>query len=461
MDSAKYRRSTTELNSDSNNSYNSLSSSDDGSEQGYISFNDRRNAQTQSRRNNLIWSNLNDIIPSPYFNREINHVNTTNGNGALKAILFGQLLSIANACTGAASTTLANSCGINSPTAQSSFMYLLLSTFTFMLPRQNIDPVIDGNEESGGIPEENDSDMQNGSDHHRIPFTNIRLQASWYYYALLAFLDLEANYLTYLSYRDTSFTSITLLASLAIPSAMFFSRIFINRQYNVWHYCGVILCFIGFIMAVSSDIREDDQGSTNTMDDAEPAFPYAFRGDLLAITGAMMYGLNDTLTELSVKKFSIFEFLGMLGLFGTIFSIFQIIILEPDAFSVLFHHSKTSDSSTCSSFTPILLLSWNTVSLGLYYTGASYYLLKNDAALLDVSLLTTNLYAILFVIFSENYLPPHPLFYFMSVSLVVFGVCVYEKGSLSSSETVSNENDTQDRKSGLDTYTRKEIQTDN
>jgi len=423
MDFTKHSEgATTQLSSNSTGSYHSLSGSDDDDDM-----------------NELNYTHLDGNTTYPIPTREENSINTHRSldtarnmnysHGTLKAILFGQLLSIANACTGAASTTLANSCGINSPTAQSSFMYLTLSAFTLLLPRESNDNA------SGNIESAHNR-------HHRIPFTKIRLQASWYYYAILAFMDLEANYLTYLSYRDTSFTSITLLASLAIPSAMVFSRILIKRQYNLWHYIGVLFCFIGFIMAVGSDIRSDDQSSTDDHknSDAGTSFPHAFRGDLLAITGAILYGLNDTLTEFSVKKFSMFEFLGLLGLFGTIFSIFQIILIERDAFSILFQRDSTSDSSSCSAFTPLLLLTWNTLALGLYYTGASYFLLQNDAALLDVSLLTTNLYAILFVIFSENYMPPHPFFYFFSVGLVVLGVIIYEKGSsLSSLEEIGED----------------------
>ena len=40
-------------------------------------------------------------------------------------LLFGQVLSIANAGTGAASTSLAERCNINNPTAQSGFLYFI------------------------------------------------------------------------------------------------------------------------------------------------------------------------------------------------------------------------------------------------------------------------------------------------------------------------------------------------
>lgn len=203
-------------------------------------------------------------------------------------------------------------------------------------------------------------------------------------------------------------------------------------------------------MTLGSDLddstaNEDANASKIAMDDTDDAktyetsFPHAIRGDALAIMGAMAYGLNDTLAELSVKSFSIPEFLGMLGVFGTLFSTLQILLLEPETLHLFFFNSSSSSALiSCSTSTSFLLLGWNVISLSLYYIGASYFLSLNDAALLDVSLLSTNLYAILFVVFGEKIIPSHPWIFFTAVGLVISGVFVYEAGNQNALEHVSN-----------------------
>jgi len=373
--------------------------------------------------------------------REDDDIDSKNSNGlneVLKVALLGQMIAISNACTGAASTTLKDACKINSPAVQSGCMYFILSTFIIFLPRKSVD---ESEIKERERKEENNNDCHVGS--YLLPFTKIQLQAPWYFYTVLAFLDLQANYVTYFAYRYTSFTSIALLDSLSIPSVMLFSRCLLNRRYHFWHYVGILICLIGFIITLNSDFNESpdtnhsrassDRYLSGTNQSYEQDFPHAFLGDLLAIIGAILYGLNDTLTELSVKKFSFTEYLGMLGLFGMVFSSIQILILEPNTLSTIFQWNATSnvitESSICPPIISISLLAWNGISLTLFYTGASYFLLHHDAALLDLSLLTTNLYAILFVVWSENYVPPHLSFYLYSVGLVIAGVFVYEKGS--------------------------------
>lgn len=447
--------------------------------------NDSSNKRCYQCRHQRPFSTLKRLLPFGHYIYDNNNNDDAHKHDILKAILIGQLLSIANSCTGAASTTLETTCGINSPTAQSGFMYVGLSLFLFLLPRvQNDDSVIihtDTEDNSTDVVSlgnkiVSEEERQSNSTEvrcypHRFPFTKIQLRAPWYYYALLSFFDLEANFLTYSAYRYTSFTSISLLASLCIPSAMVFSSIFLKRKYNTRHFIGVVLCFIGFILTLGSDVDtsgvgndDDDNGneeiSSNfftiydgnttlpSLDDKgetyENTFPFAIRGDILAALGAIFYGLNDTLTERSVKKFSFIEFLAMLGFFGTIFSVIQILLFEPQDLAIFSHFESSSSllasassfqtdvntiSPSCSSLTALLLLIWNTFSLLMYYIGASYFLLYNDAALLDVSLLTTNLYAICFEVFTQNSIPSRPWLYFMAVTLVISGVFVYEMGS--------------------------------
>ena len=46
-------------------------------------------------------------------------------------------------------------------------------------------------------------------------------------------------------------------------------------------------------------------------------------GDVLVLCGAVMYGVSNVAQEFVVKNFSRVEFLGMIGLFGSIISAIQ------------------------------------------------------------------------------------------------------------------------------------------
>ena len=341
-------------------------------------------------------------------------------------LLFGQVLSIANAGTGAASTSLAERCNINNPTAQSGFLYFILSLCLFFLPQKT-----QLEEDERNIDTIHTSELVIASPQPiltRDYKSRFKIQAPWYYYAILAFMDLEANYLTYYAYRYTSFTSIALLASVSIPSAMFFSFLLLSKKYHIWHILGVCMCLVGFLMTFKSDMNTNSNESSNN---EGASYSSPIKGDFLAFFGALLYGLNDTLAESCVKQFHPLEYLGMLGIFGCIISLIQISILEPSVYETMWHTMTSNDheNETCSVTQVSLLLLWNTLSLASYYIGAAFFLLNYDAALLDVSLLSTNIYAYAFVIFSNiSKTPLHSIQYFLAMGFVMVGVSIYEMG---------------------------------
>ena len=60
-------------------------------------------------------------------------------------------------------------------------------------------------------------------------------------------------------------------------------------------------------------------------------------GDVLAIGGSILYGLNDVFAEWAIKEVGgVREYLGMVGLFGAIICVVQALILERDQLSLLF-----------------------------------------------------------------------------------------------------------------------------
>jgi hypothetical protein len=115
------------------------------------------------------------------------------------SVLLGQVISLLIACTGIFSTYLAND-NISIPTSQSTINYALLCLYALHRWRQ------------AGFT------------------TNFKLQVAWWKYALLAFADVEANYLVVKAYSYTTITSIMLIDCWTIPCVMLISRAFLHAQ---------------------------------------------------------------------------------------------------------------------------------------------------------------------------------------------------------------------------------------
>lgn len=146
--------------------------------------------------------------------------------------------------------------------------------------------------------------------------------------------------------------------------------------------------------------------------------PLSYVGDLLAIGAALLYGLGDALAEFSIKNVDKDEYLGMLGLFGSIFTGLVFPWLERDAVEDL----DRPDLGDRMRIAAVLL--WYILSVVGYYIGIGAFLQHSDATLLNLSLQAANLWVILFswIVYSE--LPP-PSFFFALI-LISAGVYHYE-----------------------------------
>ena len=218
-----------------------------------------------------------------------------------RVLLFGQALSLCLATSGATSSELFLRCGLNAPTAQYSIMYLLLSfhlwpilfkdgmnlqkhiRFNFnnkMNSQNNVhdqrkydewnletsipsddEDSLDGN----GKDDENRNNCNNRTNSiddgniGKSSLCNIELKGPLWLYFIMAVMDVEANFFTILAFRYTTYTSITLLDSLAIPGAMIASKILLRCKYRPIHLLGASICFIGTILNVFSDYREEEE----------------------------------------------------------------------------------------------------------------------------------------------------------------------------------------------------------
>jgi len=246
---------------------------------------------------------------------------------------------------------------------------------------------------------------------YRIPLTNIKLRTPWYYYLCLSILDIGPNYLTLLAMTQTSFTSAILLGSLTIPSTMIFSNHLLKKVFRPMHYVGVLLCMMGGIITLLTD-----KGVTISSSDTH--HPNSYTGDVLAVVAAVGYGAGDAAAEYYSKYLDRKEYLGMIGLFGSLWTLIGSSIYERKAIIELFTADKQIILQTLG------VIVWYIISLVAYYVLESLFLTKSDATLLNLSLQTSTLYAVIFSIVAFREIPD--IHFYSSIVLVVSGVFVYE-----------------------------------
>ncbi|XP_039893351.1 solute carrier family 35 member F2 [Simochromis diagramma] len=208
-----------------------------------------------------------------------------------KTLAMGQGLAGLICGTAITSQFLASNFHVNTPMLQSFLNYLLLTvTYTTML----LCRTGDGN------------------------FLQI-LKRRWWKYLLLGLVDVEANYTVVKAYQYTTITSIQLLDCFVIPVLMGLSWWILKARYRLIHSVAVCICLLGVGAMVGADLLAGrDQGSTSNI----------LLGDGLVLLSASLYAVSNVCQEYTVKNLSRVEFLGMVGLFGTIISTIQMVILE-------------------------------------------------------------------------------------------------------------------------------------
>lgn len=302
----------------------------------------------------------------------------------LRALLLGQLISVLVASTGVFSTLLAND-GVQIPTTQSLLNYLLLACN--LLVRSA-----------------------------RLGCKRTwALQVPAWRYALVALADVEANFLVVKAYSQTTITSIMLIDCWTIPCSMLLSWLFLKRRYTKRHLLGVAVCVVGLAGLVVSDwLRAKDaeaNGSSSSGSDSPPP-PNPVLGDLLCFAGATLYAVSNVAQESLVKRHDRVEFLGMLGFFGSIINAAQLAVLERDELAALQWTPKIAGS-----------LFGFAAALFLMYELTSRFLVTSDAVLFNLSLLTSDVWAILaaVLLFGQSL---HWL-YFLAFAIIVVGLFLY------------------------------------
>ncbi|XP_018444080.1 uncharacterized protein LOC108816023 isoform X1 [Raphanus sativus] len=285
----------------------------------------------------------------------------------LIGLVLGQILSLLSTSIGFTTSELVRK-GINAPTSQSFLGYVLLAIVygSIMLYRRSV------------------------------------IKAKWYYYFLLALVDVEGNFLVVKAFQYTSMTSVMLLDCWAIPCVLVLTWVFLKTRYSLMKISGVAVCIIGVVMVVFSDVHAGDRaGGRNPV-----------KGDFLVIAASTLYAFSNTSEEFLVKKADRVELMSFVGLFGAIIGAIQISIFERDALNAI-HWSTEA----------VLPYIGIAIGLFLFYSILTVLLKTNGTAMFTLSLLTSDMWAVLIRIFA--YHEKVDWLYYLAFATTAIGLIIY------------------------------------
>ncbi|ESR43478.1 hypothetical protein CICLE_v10012119mg [Citrus x clementina] len=284
----------------------------------------------------------------------------------LYLLFLGQLVSFTLALMSFTSSLIAD-LGVDAPVTQSAFTYFSLALVY------------------GGV----------------LLYRRQRLRVAWYWYLLLGFVDVQGNFLVNKAYQFSSITSVTLLDCCTIAWAIVLTWLFLGTRYSLWQLLGAALCVLGLGLVLLSDAGGDGGG------DSRPLL-----GDVLVIGGTIFFATSNVGEEFFVKKKDRVEVVCMIGVYGLLVSAVQLSILE----------LKSLESVEWS--TNILLgFAGYAASSFMFYTLAPFVLKLSGATMFNLSLLTADMWAVVFRICF--YHQKVDWLYFLAFGIVVIGLIIY------------------------------------
>ena len=293
-----------------------------------------------------------------------------------KLVFAWQALAVLLTGTGVFSQLLANK-GFSIPTTQSCMNYFLLSLHGIHLIRRRQE-----------LPAAYTKDQP-------------VLRVAWWKYLILAFFDIEGNYCLVRAYQYTTIASVQLLDCFTIPSVMVLSLLFLKVQFNRKHITGCVLCLIGLVILVVSDVN-NKQPATDPL-----------RGDLLVFLGCILYSISNVAQEHIVKNHDTIEFLTMLGCFGFLISIIQVLLFERQLLSQV----DWTDPEVC-----LYILGFNSCLFGLYIS-IPRLLVLSSAVFMNLSFLTADFWALIFGVFLFS--NSVTVMYFVAFGIIITGLITY------------------------------------
>ncbi|GMH57303.1 hypothetical protein TrRE_jg5195, partial [Triparma retinervis] len=195
---------------------------------------------------------------------------------------------------------------------------------------------------------------------------------------------------------------------------MLFSKPILKRVFTGTQIAAAAVCITGIGLVILSDalFPTGDKETTEGVNDS-------VTGDLLALIGSIVYALNNVLCEKYVQVDRI-EYLGMLGLFATIWAGMEVAALESGEVGAFFTRGSEPE---CEGGSPGWLLGGYVISITLFYVRMTSFVQTSSAALLNVSLLTSDVYSLVWVVATSGHWPSWV--YFVGTAFIFGGVGLY------------------------------------
>ncbi|XP_064969208.1 uncharacterized protein LOC135615089 isoform X3 [Musa acuminata AAA Group] len=223
-----------------------------------------------------------------------------------------------------------------------------------------------------------------------------KLLVAWYWYFVLAFVDVQGNYLVIKAYQYSSITSVTLLDCWTIPWVIILTWLVLGTKYSPWQFLGAAVCVLGLGLVLLSDAGVSGGGGTKPI-----------IGDILVIAGTFCYAFSNVSEEYCVKKKDRVELLTMLGVFGVLVSACEISIIE----------RKDLES-----------VKWSATMM-------------SGATLFNLSLLTSDMWAVVIRIFF--YHQQVDWLYYLAFGLVAIGLIIYSVHDSKKANGTTNEDESE------------------
>ncbi|KAF3441685.1 hypothetical protein FNV43_RR15600 [Rhamnella rubrinervis] len=224
---------------------------------------------------------------------------------------------------------------------------------------------------------------------------------SWYWYLLLGFVDVQGNYLVNKAFQFSSITSVTLLDCWTVAWVIILTWIFIGTRYSLWQLFGAAVCVLGLGLVLLSDAGVGGGGGSKPL-----------LGDMLVIAGTVFFAMSNVGEEFCVKKKDRIEVVSMIGVYGFLVSVCEICIVERKALESVKWSAEI-----------ILAFAGYALSGVLFYTFTPFVLKLSGATLFNLSILTSDMWAVVFRIFL--YHQQVDWLYYIAFAVVVIGLIVY------------------------------------
>ncbi|KAK7200016.1 EamA-like transporter family [Novymonas esmeraldas] len=185
----------------------------------------------------------------------------------IKRVLLGQALAFLNSITGVSTTKLVEN-NASYPVLQSVTAYAFI--FAFYMPAFLVILY----------------------KYRGCRFSNFTFLKRWWKYAILAAIDLEANYVVVLAYQYTNLMSVQLLSCFTVPCVLVFSFLLLRSKFAITHVAGGVVAIGGLVFLITLDadgLSRSESGSKEVL------------GDMLCLLSSALYAVSNVLTEWFVK----------------------------------------------------------------------------------------------------------------------------------------------------------------